>query len=1093
MVESRTPVRLPSGRRLTIAFALGAILVGASISAAPAAAQTIINDAADFQGALASAGNGETVTIGSGVTEIDLSGTIATVTGSGVTLQGAASFDLGQAISTHASQFLTNHSGYGLDRNTLENSLNRLTTDLLANLPSTSIYNSDTSTHGGIEAPSGGFSIKNLTFSGTNAYTDANTGASVYMGLVASSFSRNTTDVNGMKSIENVAFINNVSEAVNGAYSVGVTTFFSQRRYDASGNYLGVDVDETLDLLRGNLFMGNKSITREDDPNTPNAGLRGNGGGLTAWLNIAEMDSNIFVDNYVYGGHAFGGGAHVTSVDSMTKSTFYNNTAEGWHNVQGGGMYVSDAAGFGIISDSIFVGNTATAKAVGTLTGKSASGGGLAVRRGGSGAITNTLFAYNEAVSESQGGSATGGGMSGGNRFESLSDSLFYANVARKTYAVDTVGGAYGGALSFSPGASGHTSFDIVNTSFYANQAISSSGFGGGGAIAIASTATGETADYNVNFKAGSGKSTVFSGNTYNGRANSIYLGALSSSGGTTSRNFVFNIEASSNGLVALMDPLKVDLNNGKTFTLINHAQGGTFIWDGVNDLSAGGGSFINLESGSKTIFEKGFHLHNAGSGNTISVDLDGGADLTMVLTGRNKNMALFEDATITGDAGANLAVVYQGFADYNDSWLLSDAATVQGAALNTEDWEDSATGAKTSVNLTSQGGETWVNLSYSGPTTPFARAGANANQGRYALQNAWENILLPGFSSDEAQTAYYSYILSDLDNYTAEAFATQATIGLSTAYNISNQAITSNQRSWFSAKGPNQPAFGDSEGQVRIWADFIGSRIDQDSRNKYSGYDVTNKGGVIGLSYDSGQTWSFGGYMSISDGETDYDDISAEIDTDIFQGGLFASYKAVTNGFGATMDVSYARMENDSTRRFIGDRYTGSFDQTVFGVGLDLSYEFNPWENGSITPFLNARYQSLDQDSFRESSGTGLLPLHVRSADGDTFTTVLGAKLEHNFQFKDSVLTPRLNLGWRHEFGDRDISTAYDIAGATLVTRADSVETASNSLDVGASFTLVPLKCGNGLDFGINAGYNASISSDRVEHNFYGGVEVKF
>lgn len=160
MVESRTPVHPPNNYRLTIALALGAILVGSGISAAPAAAQAIINDAADFNSVLANASNGETITIGSSVTKVDLSGAIATITGSGVTLQGAGSFDLGQAISIHAEKFLTNYRGDSLDRNTLENSLGSLTTDLLSNLPSTNIYNSDTDAHGGIEAPSGGFSIK---------------------------------------------------------------------------------------------------------------------------------------------------------------------------------------------------------------------------------------------------------------------------------------------------------------------------------------------------------------------------------------------------------------------------------------------------------------------------------------------------------------------------------------------------------------------------------------------------------------------------------------------------------------------------------------------------------------------------------------------------------------------------------------------------------------------------------------------------------------------------------------------------------------------------------------------------------------------
>jgi|GEM_PF-3604275 len=164
-----------------------------------------------------------------------------------------------------------------------------------------------------------------------------------------------------------------------------------------------------------------------------------------------------------------------------------------------------------------------------------------------------------------------------------------------------------------------------------------------------------------------------------------------------------------------------------------------------------------------------------------------------------------------------------------------------------------------------------------------------------------------------------------------------------------------------------------------------------------------------------------------------------------------------------------------------------------VFSLGLEVNYELNPWENGRLIPFAGLRYQRLKQDSLQESTATGLMPLNVRSADGDTFTSTLGLTLEHNFQFENGgVFTPRLTAAWRHEFGDRNISIRYDIAGVSLITKADSMEQAANAFDLGASFVVIPMKCGE-VDFGLNGGYTASFSSDRLEHNFYGGVEIKF
>lgn len=1084
----------PIESKLT-AFALGAIIAGGGIATSQAEAQTTITNASGFNSALTGATNGETVTISSGVTEIDLNGISSKITASNVTLQGAASFDLGAAIRAQAGSLLGTPDAVR-SRGSLDPVLNSLTNKLLDNLPTTNIYNSaaTTGTHAGISAPAGGFSLKSLTFKGTVANIDSASGASKYMGLVASTFDRydSVTDPNdgqGMKRIENMAFVDNVVHSTGAVHNVGNNIFFSQRRYNGSGTYVsGADRIETLDAISGSAFIGNKMYSDM----TASVGNRDVGGGGAGWVNLTSLDSTIFANNLVQGHHAFGAGLFTYSLGNVDSSIFYNNIIESDHDAYGGGLMSS--GGIDSIANSVFVGNEARGLDFGLGRSAGVLGGAISstaasnfaqsgVNREGIGSITNSLFAFNRVFNET-GEEANGGAVNVARRLNQIQNTVFYGNVAEST-----TGEAFGGAMAVNVNLAGMAT-TITDSRFLNNTVKSGNGDGGGGAISFGTTTAAATT-YTLNLAATAGGLTDFSGNTFNGRANSLYFGKV----GTVNpnqTNITVNIKADAGGTVALLDPIKVDLDNGKTFTLVNHDTGGRFIWDGVNDLSASGGGSVTLESGSSTIFEKGFHLHNAGSGNAINVDVDNGANLTMMLTGRNKNMALFEDAAIIGATGANLSAVYQGFADYNGSWLLSEATTAQGMTMNTSDTVDSVTGAKTSVNLTANGGQTWVNMRYSGPAKSFAAAGPNANQGRQALQDAWENIILRrGFSSG-AQTAYYHAILGELDNYTAEAFASQGTVALSSSYWIANQALSSNNRSWFADHGSNAPASGDYDGTVRLWADYIGSRIDQDSRDGYSGYDVHNNGAAFGFSYDAGRIWTLGAYFALSDGETTYDDIQAEIDTDIVQGGLFAAYKSDSNGFGATFDLAYAALANDSTRRFIGDRYTGSFDQSVFSLGLTTSYEFNPWENGRLTPYLALRYQHLDQDAVRETSPTGLMPLHVKSTDGNAFTSVLGVNLEHNFYINDTVFTPSLNAGWRHEFGDRDIATRYDIAGASLVTQADSLDKAANAFDVGASFTLVPLKHGE-TSFGINGGYNASISSDRLEHSFYGGLEIKF
>lgn len=1098
MVKSRKKTRPWAGRGLTAATLLA---ISGLWAGQLGAAEITVDSAAEFKTAMEGLSDGDTVVISSGVEAIDLAGVSVEVTASGVTLEGAASFDLGAAVRSQAGLILNSAGGLTvLSQNSLDAGLRSLTDTLLDNLPSTNIYNSaaESGTHAGISASQGGFSLKNLTLMGTTANIDddATSGASKYMGLIASTYTLSTDpdDGQGLGVIENVAFVNNVVNATGAVHNVGNNIFFTQRRYDTDGLYVnGADRIETMDGLIGSVFIGNRMYADM----TASVGNRDVGGGGAGWVNLTRLDSTIFADNFLRGHHAFGAGLFVYSLGEVTDSVFYNNILESDHDAYGGGLMSS--GGIDSISGSVFVGNEARGLDFGLGRTSAARGGAVhstsaantsimddPVSRAGISLIENSLFAYNRVYNET-GEAAMGGAVSAGRALGEIKNTVFYGNSAENNAGSDGV--AYGGAIALDVNADGMIT-TITDSLFWNNSVTSSSGEGGGGAISLGLTSAAATS-YTLNLAATSGGSTEFSGNTYNGEANSIYFGKHDADN-LSQTDVTVNVKAALKGTVALLDPIMVELDNGKSFTLTNHGTGGQFIWDGVNDLSADGGSFITFESGSDTIFKEGFHLHSSNS-DSITIDLDNGANLTMVLSGRNQNMALFEGVDITNSAGAALEAVYYGFTDQSGSWVLSDHdTTAQAIDLTLTDSYDSLTGAASTLTLTTSGTQTIVNLSYQAPTLAYASASPNAGLGRYALQDAWNTILAPYLSAQQ-QAEYYTRIINDLSNYTAEVFAGQATVALSGSYRIAHQALSGNSRSWFSSYGPSQPAFGDQDGRIRLWADYIGTRIDQDRRGGYSGYDVHNNGAVFGLSYDFNRVWSLGGYMSVSDGETTYDDIRAKVDTNIFQGGLFATYKAPSNGLGVTFDLAYARMDNDSSRRFIGDLYEASFDQSVISLGLEVNYELNPWENGRLIPFAGLRYQRLKQDSLQESTATGLMPLNVRSTDGDTLTSTLGLTLEHNFQFENGgVFTPSLTAAWRHEFGDRDISTRYDIAGVSLATRADSLEQAADAFDLGASFTLVPMRRGD-VDFGLNAGYTASFSSDRLEHNFYGGVEIKF
>ena len=1058
---------------------LAAALLALCIVAPPVwAAERVVSDADDLQSILESGVSpGDTVSIDSNVTDVDLSGVGIKVGAGNITLRGQANHDLGAAIKTEAGSLAQKvYSARGrVGLGSLFERASDLSDTLQARVPTTNIMNSAaaTGTHAGISAPLGGFSLQNMTLKGTTANMDSASGASKYMGLIASTFDRSEDplDGQGMGLISNVAFIDNVVHSTGAVHNVGNALFFTQRRYDATGAFNNINRIETLEGIVGSVFIGNKMYADM----TASVGNRDVGGAGAGWVNLLRVESSIFMDNYVQGHHAFGGALYAYSLGTISDSMFVGNIVASDHDAYGGAIMTNE--GIDRITRSVFVGNEAQGLEYGLGRAAAASGG--AIHTGGNpkgiGLIADSLFAYNRAYNET-GEEAIGGAVTVGRVLGNITRSVFLGNMAESTTD------AFGGAMAVNVNTAGMVT--TITDSLFMDNSVVSAGVGAGGALSIG-LVTAAVPIYVLNLETSVGGLTEFSGNTVNGAANSIYFGANAATG-TTETDVTLNINARQDGVVALQDPLRVDLNNGKTFTMVN-SSAGTFMWNGINDLNADGGSSLLFRNGSNTLFGPGLHVHG---GSPITLDLDNGANLTVNLTGRNPNMAVMEDVDVINSNGATLSGVYLSFEDAQGSWRLFEHGTApQGTNIAVVTTEDLKNGTRTEISLNTIGNDTWVNLNYRGPNAAFAAASPNAVRGRDALQDYWMNVAIPNLNAAQ-QSEYFTQILGDLNSYTAEAFATQGLVALNSSYWISSQAMRSDRRSWYATRAYCSAASEDLGGKFRFWSEYIGNYTSQHRDNGYSGYDFTSNGVIVGASYDFGRTAAAGIYFAYANGDTDYDDINADIDTDTIQVGLFASFKS-DFGFGATLDASYAWMDNDTDRSFMGRNYEGSFDQEVFGLGLKVDYGFSPWENGCLSPFIALRYQHLEQDSFKER-GFDYFPLHVGSTDADSFSTSLGLNLDHRFEFESAVFTPQLSLAWRHEYGDRDILTGYNIAGQSINTSARSVKQSADSLDVGASFTLLPITSGK-VDLGLNAGYFASFGADREEHTFYGGLELKF
>ncbi|MCL2010144.1 MAG: hypothetical protein FWG71_06305 [Synergistaceae bacterium] len=156
------------------------------------------------------------------------------------------------------------------------------------------------------------------------------------------------------------------------------------------------------------------------------------------------------------------------------------------------------------------------------------------------------------------------------------------------------------------------------------------------------------------------------------------------------------NVSPRTGGRVLLPDPVKVDMNNGRSFTM-NVNGGGYFLWGGRNELFADK-SALNFEAGVTELAPDFQALGKPAAGN-FSVVIDGIRHLRIDTTGRAADMPMFhqpDSFTVTGTP--LLEGVHYGpdFAAGKE-WLITDRRHGVGA----EDFTMSQNGRyRTSVRV---------------------------------------------------------------------------------------------------------------------------------------------------------------------------------------------------------------------------------------------------------------------------------------------------------------------------------------------------------------------------------------------------------
>jgi len=139
-----------------------------------------------------------------------------------------------------------------------------------------------------------------------------------------------------------------------------------------------------------------------------------------------------------------------------------------------------------------------------------------------------------------------------------------------------------------------------------------------------------------------------------------------------------------------------------------------------------------------------------------------------------------------------------------------------------------------------------------------------------------------------------------------------------------------------------------------------------------------------------------------------------------------------------------------------------------------------------AFEPYANLAHVRLKTDGFTETGGIAAL-----SVDGDkvntTFTT-LGARFSSDIDLGATRAIARGGIGWRHAFGDVDISTrnAFVTGGDAFTVSGTPIDKDTALLEAGLDFVITPQ-----TTLGIS--YSGQVGSDAYQHGGNARFSVKF
>lgn len=221
------------------------------------------------------------------------------------------------------------------------------------------------------------------------------------------------------------------------------------------------------------------------------------------------------------------------------------------------------------------------------------------------------------------------------------------------------------------------------------------------------------------------------------------------------------------------------------------------------------------------------------------------------------------------------------------------------------------------------------------------------------------------------------------------------------------------------------------AEGGV-LFAEASGKRFEMGGSSDFGAIKADLGGMVVGGEY-SANDWTFGALANLGTGTVRGQDDNSGIRNEVDYYGVQAYAGKRFGMMNVIGQVGYVTTSNDVSHTTVANE-KADIDADVLSVGVRGEMRFDLTQNSRLVPYIGFNYLRVNTDGYNTDQG-----LRVKEQDQDVFTVPVGVKFAGDMQTASGwVMTPSMDIGYVHAFGDRDTEARTQVGATTAHTTMD-------------------------------------------------------